>query len=92
MSMYLKKKLPEGVKPGLVKWWKAYVYTKGEVTEQMSPHQLGVVGPGFRDGPKNFAKTFVKKVMEAGPFVAAGVGVVAWAEHEHDQISRSHWS
>ena len=70
--------------------WYKHFEVNGQVTRQMSPFELNVVGPLIKGGFSNMFHMISKFLLEGGPAVAIGAYVYYWAEKKHKEIAFHH--
>lgn len=71
--------------PNLQKHWKSYTYTRNQRIRQLSPFELDVLGPLFRDIPAKIKHKVEDNFWDVAPpviFFIALVQFVKWKRHQ----------
>mmetsp|Transcript_16987 Transcript_16987/g.20972 ORF Transcript_16987/g.20972 Transcript_16987/m.20972 type:complete len:88 (-) Transcript_16987:304-567(-) len=74
----------------LVKWWKAYVPVKGQVTRTISPFQQDVLTPFIKSAPEQLKHKITDNLLDVGPALLLGFGIMSWANAEHEKEAKKH--
>uniref|UniRef100_A0A7S1TUQ3 Uncharacterized protein n=1 Tax=Phaeomonas parva TaxID=124430 RepID=A0A7S1TUQ3_9STRA len=78
------------VNPNLVKWWKKFVPTDGEVIRHLSPYETNVVGNWMKTWPENITKRVTRYAFEGGPALLALVATCWWSEDYYHRQQLHH--
>ena len=79
-----------GSADAFAKWWKAHVFTQGQVIQSLSPYEQNVMQQLWI----TFADKTVRKVREnffpAVPIVAGFIGTAIWADYQYEENLKAH--
>mmetsp|Transcript_40 Transcript_40/g.54 ORF Transcript_40/g.54 Transcript_40/m.54 type:complete len:88 (+) Transcript_40:208-471(+) len=85
---------PKGVTPAInmVKWWKSYIPIKYQVTRTISPFQQDVITPFIKNAPKQIQHKISDNLLDVGPALLLGIGIVAWGDATYEAEMKKHRS